>query len=110
MLTGAPCDADILLVGTGKKGLFPPPAFKKYLNGLGIQVDVLDSVSAPRSLWRPPPARATLTRGWLTSLSRSQRNACATYNLLAEEGRRVAAALYPITDFDARTGTVTGSS
>jgi NADH dehydrogenase [ubiquinone] 1 alpha subcomplex assembly factor 3 len=36
---------EILLVGTGKRGLFPPPAFKKYLNGLGIQVDVLDSVS-----------------------------------------------------------------
>lgn len=35
---------EILLVGTGKKGLFPPPGFKKYLNGLGIQVDVLDSV------------------------------------------------------------------
>ncbi|SCV72648.1 BQ2448_4185 [Microbotryum intermedium] len=51
---------EILLVGTGKIGLLPPPAFKKYLNGLGIQVDVLDS-----------------------------RNACATYNLLSEEGRRV---------------------
>lgn len=24
--------------------MFPPPKFKKYLNGLGIQVDVLDSV------------------------------------------------------------------
>lgn len=36
---------DIVLVGTGRVGLFPPPAFKKYLNGLGIQVDVLDSVS-----------------------------------------------------------------
>jgi uncharacterized protein len=27
----------------------------------------------------------------------SQRNACSTYNLLAEEGRRVAAALAPET-------------
>ena len=35
---------DILLVGTGKRGLFPPPKFKKYINSLGIQVDVLDSV------------------------------------------------------------------
>ncbi|GAA5825273.1 hypothetical protein JCM10212_005678, partial [Sporobolomyces blumeae] len=34
---------EILLVGTGPTGLFPPPAFKKYLNSLGIQVDVLDS-------------------------------------------------------------------
>ncbi|KAK4699404.1 NADH dehydrogenase [ubiquinone] 1 alpha subcomplex assembly factor 3, partial [Phenoliferia sp. Uapishka_3] len=66
---------DILLVGTGKRGLFPPPKFKKYLNGLGIQVDVLDS-----------------------------RNASSTYNLLAEEGRRVAAALYPVGSLDARTG------
>ncbi|SGY67355.1 BQ5605_C004g02768 [Microbotryum silenes-dioicae] len=68
---------EILLVGTGKTGLLPPPAFKKYLNGLGIQVDVLDS-----------------------------RNACATYNLLSEEGRRVGAALYPLTELSARTGVV----
>ncbi|ORY90889.1 hypothetical protein BCR35DRAFT_299510 [Leucosporidium creatinivorum] len=66
---------EILLVGTGPRGLFPPPAFKKHLNNLGIQVDVLDS-----------------------------RNASSTYNLLAEEGRRVAAALYPLTHLSARTG------
>ncbi|KAL8291905.1 hypothetical protein RQP46_002163 [Phenoliferia psychrophenolica] len=66
---------DILLVGTGKRGLFPPPKFKKYINSLGIQIDVLDT-----------------------------RNACSTYNLLAEEGRRVAAALYPVGPLDARTG------
>lgn len=41
--------AEILLVGTGQRGLFPPPSFKKYLNGLGIQVDVLDSVSSSLS-------------------------------------------------------------
>lgn len=40
---------EILLVGTGKTGLFPPPKFKQYLNSLGIQVDVLDSVRS-RSL------------------------------------------------------------
>ena len=40
---------EILLVGTGPRGLFPPPSFKKYLNSLGIQVDVLDSVSLSQS-------------------------------------------------------------
>ncbi|GAA5898516.1 hypothetical protein JCM8208_004686 [Rhodotorula glutinis] len=58
---------EILLVGTGTATQFAPPEFKKYLNSLGIQVDVLDS-----------------------------RNAASTYNLLQEEGRRVAAALYPV--------------
>ncbi|KAM0749959.1 hypothetical protein T439DRAFT_315326 [Meredithblackwellia eburnea MCA 4105] len=66
---------DILLVGSGQRGLFAPPAFRKYINSLGIQVDVIDSKSA-----------------------------CSTYNLLAEEGRRVAAAIYPLSPFDARTG------
>lgn len=66
---------EILLVGTGPTGLFPPPKFKKYLNSLGIQVDVLDS-----------------------------RNAASTYNLLSEEGRRVAAALYPVSRLSAKTG------
>ncbi|GAA5894762.1 uncharacterized protein JCM6883_002199 [Sporobolomyces salmoneus] len=66
---------EILLVGTGKTGLFPPPKFKQYLNSLGIQVDVLDS-----------------------------RNAASTYNLLSEEGRRVAAALFPVSELSARTG------
>ncbi|GAA5949344.1 hypothetical protein JCM21900_005616 [Sporobolomyces salmonicolor] len=68
---------ELLLVGTGPTGLFPPPAFKNYLNRLGIQVDVLDS-----------------------------RNAASTYNLLSEEGRRVAAALYPVSELSARTGLV----
>ncbi|TKA57225.1 hypothetical protein B0A53_01181 [Rhodotorula sp. CCFEE 5036] len=57
---------EIILFGTGAKGLFAPPAVRTYLNGLGIQVDVLDS-----------------------------RNASSTFNLLQEEGRRVAAALQP---------------
>ncbi|KAE9407204.1 hypothetical protein BT96DRAFT_1044185 [Gymnopus androsaceus JB14] len=47
---------------------FQPPAFiRQYLNKMGIQLDVMDT-----------------------------RNACSTYNLLAEEGRRVAAALLPL--------------
>ncbi|KAI5481037.1 AFG1 family mitochondrial ATPase [Pseudohyphozyma bogoriensis] len=68
---------EILFIGTGLRGLFPPPHVKKYLNGLGIQVDILDS-----------------------------KNAASTYNLLAEEGRRVACALYPASPFNARTGTL----
>ncbi|GAA5912040.1 hypothetical protein JCM6882_002014 [Rhodosporidiobolus microsporus] len=68
---------EILLVGTGTSTAFAPPSFKKYLNNLGIQVDILDS-----------------------------RNAASTYNLLSEEGRRVAAALYPVSELSARSGRV----
>ncbi|TDL29901.1 DUF498-domain-containing protein [Rickenella mellea] len=57
---------EILLFGTGKTTVLPPPSIRTYLNSVGIQVDVMDT--------------------W---------NACTTYNLLAEEGRRVAAALLP---------------
>ncbi|KAH9482196.1 NADH dehydrogenase [ubiquinone] 1 alpha subcomplex assembly factor 3 [Psilocybe cubensis] len=57
---------EMLLLGTGKT-LVPPPAFlRSYLSGLGIQLEIMDT-----------------------------RNACSTYNLLSEEGRRVAAALLP---------------
>ncbi|KAF8076805.1 NADH dehydrogenase 1 alpha subcomplex assembly factor 3 [Lyophyllum atratum] len=58
---------EILLFGTGKTISQIPPQLRTYLNQLGIQVDVMDT-----------------------------RNACSTYNLLAEEGRRVAAALLPL--------------
>ncbi|KAJ7102650.1 NADH dehydrogenase 1 alpha subcomplex assembly factor 3 [Mycena crocata] len=58
---------EILILGTGVEMAHPPPSFRSYLTGLGIQVDVM-----------------------------STRNACSTYNLLSEEGRRVAAALAPI--------------
>ncbi|KAI0053747.1 DUF498-domain-containing protein [Auriscalpium vulgare] len=57
---------EILLLGTGRSVVPPPAPLRQYLNQLGIQVDVMDT--------------------W---------NACTTYNLLAEEGRRVAAALLP---------------
>ncbi|KAK7032056.1 hypothetical protein VNI00_013425 [Paramarasmius palmivorus] len=61
---------EILLLGTGKTLTNPSSAslkeVKDYLAGLGIQVDVLDT-----------------------------KNACSYYNLLAEEGRRVGAALMP---------------
>ncbi|KAF8165753.1 NADH dehydrogenase 1 alpha subcomplex assembly factor 3 [Crassisporium funariophilum] len=59
---------EILLLGTGKTLVQPPPFLRPYLSKLGIQLDVMDT-----------------------------RNACSTYNLLAEEGRRVAAALMPLT-------------
>ncbi|KAJ7167752.1 DUF498-domain-containing protein [Mycena filopes] len=58
---------EILILGTGIEMAHPPPSFRSYLKDLGIQVDVM-----------------------------STRNACSTYNLLAEEGRRVAAALAPL--------------
>ncbi|KAJ7167737.1 DUF498-domain-containing protein [Mycena filopes] len=58
---------EILILDTGIEMAHPPPSFKSYLKDLGIQVDVM-----------------------------STRNACSTYNLLAEEGRRVAAALAPL--------------
>ncbi|KAI0254861.1 DUF498-domain-containing protein [Lactifluus subvellereus] len=58
---------EILLIGTGKSVNPLPAALRQYLNKLGIQVDVMDT--------------------W---------NACTTYNLLSEEGRRVAAALLPL--------------
>lgn len=100
------------MFGTGAKGLFAPPAVRSYLNGLGIQVDVLDSV---RSAPTPPtriaravvavrlPGLLGLTHGCTSEM---QRNAAATFNLLQEEGRRVAAALYPISHLSARTGVV----
>ncbi|KAI0832742.1 DUF498-domain-containing protein [Trametes gibbosa] len=59
---------EILLIGTGERVEMLPPALRQYLTKAGVQVDVMNT-----------------------------RNACSTYNLLAEEGRRVAAALLPIT-------------
>ncbi|KAL5636662.1 hypothetical protein ACGC1H_000577 [Rhizoctonia solani] len=58
---------ELLLLGTGKSAMLPPPRFREYLSRSGVQIDIMDT-----------------------------RNACSTYNLLAEEGRRVAAALLPI--------------
>ncbi|KIL70422.1 hypothetical protein M378DRAFT_68210 [Amanita muscaria Koide BX008] len=59
---------EILLLGTGKTVSQIPPFIRTYLRSLGISLDVMDT-----------------------------RNASATYNILAEEGRRVAAALLPLT-------------
>ncbi|KAI0700592.1 DUF498-domain-containing protein [Cytidiella melzeri] len=57
---------ELLLFGTGRRLVLPPPSIRQHLNKIGLQVDFMDT-----------------------------RNACSTYNLLAEEGRRVAAALLP---------------
>ncbi|ETW84162.1 hypothetical protein HETIRDRAFT_247083, partial [Heterobasidion irregulare TC 32-1] len=59
---------EILLLGTGETVSPPPALLRQYLGSLGIQIEVMNT--------------------W---------NACTTYNLLAEEGRRVAAALLPFT-------------
>jgi len=45
---------EILLIGTGKSVNPLPGALRQYLNKLGIQVDVMDSVEDV-SLFRPPP-------------------------------------------------------
>ncbi|KAF7775823.1 hypothetical protein Agabi119p4_4216 [Agaricus bisporus var. burnettii] len=58
---------EILVLGTGRTSVQPPPFIRSYFNTLGIQLEVMDT-----------------------------RNACSTYNMLSEEGRRVAAALLPI--------------
>ena len=36
--------AEILMLGTGDQAVLPPPLVKEYLNGLGIQLDVMNSV------------------------------------------------------------------
>ncbi|KAG8758809.1 hypothetical protein FRC14_007308 [Serendipita sp. 396] len=58
---------EILLVGTGESLILPPPSIRQYLHEIGVRMDCMDT-----------------------------RNACSTYNLLSEEGRRVAAALLPL--------------
>ncbi|KAF9238813.1 NADH dehydrogenase 1 alpha subcomplex assembly factor 3 [Melanogaster broomeanus] len=57
---------EILVFGTGARMELVPSSIRAYIKELGIQLDVMDT-----------------------------KNACSTYNLLAEEGRRVAAALLP---------------
>ncbi|KAL4076282.1 NADH dehydrogenase 1 alpha subcomplex assembly factor 3 [Scleroderma yunnanense] len=58
---------EILVFGTGARMEFIPPRIRSYTRELGIQLEVMDT-----------------------------KNASSTYNLLAEEGRRVAAALLPL--------------
>ncbi|KAF8592115.1 DUF498-domain-containing protein [Ramaria rubella] len=58
---------EILILGTGARTTQLPPLLRTYLRQVGLQADVMDT-----------------------------RNACSTFNLLAEEGRNVAAALLPL--------------
>jgi uncharacterized protein len=60
-------DLEILLIGAGSNFKVLPPSKRKNLMGLGFTVDIMDTPSA-----------------------------CRTYNVLAAEGRRVAAALIQI--------------
>ncbi|KAJ1543949.1 hypothetical protein HK405_008958 [Cladochytrium tenue] len=66
---------DLLVLGTGERVQVLPQFLRAYLHSLGIQVEVMSS-----------------------------RNAAFTYNLLLQEGRRVATALLPIIPTSARTG------
>lgn len=61
-------DLDVVLLGTGKVMQFFPPSLKNFLKAKGLQVEAMDSGAA-----------------------------CRTYNVLMAEGRRVAAALLPVT-------------
>ena len=75
-----------MLIGTGKSVNPLPATLRQYLNKLGIQVDVMDSVRDA----------SLLGHSYRDSGVILQWNACTTYNLLSEEGRRVAAALLPL--------------
>ena len=55
---------EIVILGTGAAQRFPPPALARALAATGVGVEVMDS-----------------------------RAACRTYNILATEGRKVAAAI-----------------
>ncbi|KAI8581573.1 hypothetical protein K450DRAFT_231980 [Umbelopsis ramanniana AG] len=66
---------ELILFGTGKNFYPLPENLRTYLFKLGIQVDQM-----------------------------STKNAASTYNVLAEEGRRIAAAMLPNTPTDAVSG------
>ncbi|WWD20175.1 hypothetical protein CI109_104651 [Kwoniella shandongensis] len=70
---------EILLFGTGLSAIPAPKRIREYISSLGIQLDVMDT-----------------------------RNAASTYNLLAEEGRTIAAALCPLDPIDPKTGKARG--
>lgn len=60
-------DLDILLIGTGATHKILPPSQRAQWKSLGFTVDIMDTPSA-----------------------------CRTFNVLTAEGRRVAAALIPV--------------
>ncbi|KAL7752511.1 hypothetical protein RI367_002045 [Sorochytrium milnesiophthora] len=66
---------EILVFGTGKDLVPLPPQLRQAITSCGIQLEI-----------------------------QSTQNACSTFNVLAEEGRMVAAALLPMRPTDARTG------
>jgi hypothetical protein len=69
--------AEIMLLGTGKRILQPPPFIRKYLNERGIQLDVLDTVSTlprprrPSFIMPPPHPRETPARPTTSSQKRA---------------------------------------
>jgi NADH dehydrogenase [ubiquinone] 1 alpha subcomplex assembly factor 3 len=42
---------ELLLIGTGKSAMLPPPKFRDYLGKIGVQVDIMDTVGI--TLWNP---------------------------------------------------------
>lgn len=60
-------ETDVVLLGSGARGEFFPPALRAKLKQRGLSVDAMDTGAA-----------------------------CRTYNVLMAEGRRVAAALLPL--------------
>jgi len=67
MLEAKAADIDVLLLGTGARGEFFPPALRAALKQKGLVVETMDTGAA-----------------------------CRTYNVLMAEGRRVIAALMPV--------------
>lgn len=61
-------DVDVFILGTGNRGEFFPPALRTVLKAKGLSVETMDTGAA-----------------------------CRTYNVLMAEGRRVVAALLPVT-------------
>ncbi len=59
---------DVILLGTGSQIAHPPKAFRAALEDAGLGLEPMDSAAA-----------------------------CRTYNVLLAEGRRIAAALLPVT-------------
>lgn len=66
-LTARAGEIDVVLLGTGAKGEFFPPALRHALKAKGLVVEAMETGAA-----------------------------CRTYNVLMAEGRRVAAALMPV--------------
>lgn len=63
----------------------PPSFVRGHLRELGIGLEVMDTVWAIKYILHVFALTVDI-----------QRNACSTYNMLSEEGRRVAAALLPL--------------